>query len=79
VQSRLRKEITEARDAARERGRRKREEGAGVEEGGSGNDVVVDEADGELDYDTLMGLPFLDAVVRETMRVYPPVPTVVRT
>ena len=28
----------------------------------------------EVDYDTLMGLPYLDAVVRETMRVYPPAP-----
>ncbi|KAH8114780.1 cytochrome P450 [Phellopilus nigrolimitatus] len=27
----------------------------------------------DLDYDTLMGLPFLDAVCRETMRVFPPV------
>ncbi|EJC99710.1 cytochrome P450 [Fomitiporia mediterranea MF3/22] len=29
---------------------------------------------GDLDYDQLMELPYLDAVVRETMRVYPPVP-----
>ena len=30
------------------------------------------DADGELDYDTLMGLPYLDAVCRETLRVFPP-------
>ena len=29
---------------------------------------------GDLDYDTLMNLPYLDAVCRETMRLYPPVP-----
>lgn len=34
---------------------------------------------GDLDYDDLMRLPFLDAVCRETLRVYPPVSTVVRT
>lgn len=28
---------------------------------------------GDLDYDTLMALPLLDAICRETMRVYPPV------
>ena len=27
---------------------------------------------GDLDYDALMGLPYLDAVCRETLRVYPP-------
>ncbi|GJE97231.1 cytochrome P450 [Phanerochaete sordida] len=27
----------------------------------------------ELDYDTLVGLPYLDAVCRETLRLYPPV------
>lgn len=26
----------------------------------------------EVPYDILMGLPYLDAVVRETLRVYPP-------
>ncbi|KAL5525409.1 hypothetical protein ACEPAF_9279 [Sanghuangporus sanghuang] len=30
-------------------------------------------ARGDLDYDTLHTLPFLDAVVRETLRLYPPV------
>lgn len=34
---------------------------------------------GDLDYDTLMGLPYLDAVCRETMRYYPPVPLLNRT
>ncbi|KAI5121363.1 hypothetical protein M0805_000671 [Coniferiporia weirii] len=34
---------------------------------------------GELDYDTLMGLPYLDAVCRETMRVFPPVSVLSRT
>lgn len=34
---------------------------------------------GDLDYDELMDLPYLDAVVRETLRVYPPVSQVVRT
>ena len=34
---------------------------------------------GDLDYDTLMGLPYLDAVCRETLRVFPPVPTLTRT
>ncbi|KAI5123104.1 hypothetical protein M0805_001460 [Coniferiporia weirii] len=29
---------------------------------------------GDLNYDTLMGLPYLDAVCRETLRVFPPVP-----
>ena len=28
--------------------------------------------DGDLDYDTLMNLPYLDAVCREMMRLYPP-------
>ena len=31
-----------------------------------------------LDYDILMGLPYLDAVCRETLRVYPPVASVSR-
>lgn len=33
---------------------------------------------GDLDYDTLQALPFLDAVCRETLRVYCPVPTIQR-
>ncbi len=31
-------------------------------------------AHGDLDYDTLMALPYMDAVVRETLRVHPPAP-----
>ena len=34
---------------------------------------------GEFDYDTLMSLPYLDAVCRETLRLYPPVTVVSRT
>ncbi|OCB87793.1 cytochrome P450 [Sanghuangporus baumii] len=33
----------------------------------------------DFDYDTLMALPYLDAVCRETLRVYPPVSIVIRT
>ena len=33
---------------------------------------------GDLDYDTLMNLPYLDAVVRETLRVFPPIPVLLR-
>ncbi|TFK29499.1 cytochrome p450 [Coprinopsis marcescibilis] len=33
---------------------------------------------GELDHDQLVNLPYLDAVCRETMRVYPPVPMLLR-
>ncbi|KAH8119691.1 cytochrome P450 [Phellopilus nigrolimitatus] len=36
-------------------------------------------AQGDLPYDVLMGLPYLDAICRETLRVFPPVPQVVRT
>ena len=34
---------------------------------------------GDLDYDLLMGLPYLDAVCRETLRLYAPVSVVNRT
>ncbi|KAL5504185.1 hypothetical protein ACEPAH_8259 [Sanghuangporus vaninii] len=33
----------------------------------------------DFDYDTLMGLPYLDAVCRETLRVFPPLVMVTRT
>ncbi|KAL5504184.1 hypothetical protein ACEPAH_8258 [Sanghuangporus vaninii] len=33
----------------------------------------------DFDYDTLMGLPYLDAVCRETLRAFPPVSMVART
>jgi len=32
----------------------------------------------DLSYDTLMGLPLMDAVVREVLRLYPPVPRIPR-
>ncbi|KAI0317187.1 cytochrome P450 [Amylostereum chailletii] len=34
---------------------------------------------GQLDYDTLIALPYLEAVCRETLRLFPPVPSVQRT
>ncbi|KAF8072008.1 cytochrome P450 [Lyophyllum atratum] len=34
---------------------------------------------GDVPYDALVALPFMDAVCRETMRLYPPVSTVIRT
>ncbi|THH09099.1 hypothetical protein EW145_g2244 [Phellinidium pouzarii] len=34
---------------------------------------------GDLEYDVLMGLPYLDAICRETLRVYPPVTQLSRT
>ncbi|KAH6909124.1 cytochrome P450 [Coprinopsis sp. MPI-PUGE-AT-0042] len=34
---------------------------------------------GELNYDQLVALPYLDAVCRETLRLYPPAPIVTRT
>ena len=33
---------------------------------------------GDLDYDTLQSLPLLDAICRETLRLYAPVPNIVR-
>jgi cytochrome P450 len=35
--------------------------------------------DVEVPYDTLMGLPYMDAIVRETLRVYPPTSLLSRT
>ncbi|EIM86870.1 cytochrome P450 [Stereum hirsutum FP-91666 SS1] len=37
------------------------------------------EIEGDFDYDTLMGLPYLEAVCRETLRMYPPVTQILRT
>ena len=34
---------------------------------------------GDLDYDTLMNLPYMDSVVRETLRVFPPAIFALRT
>lgn len=34
---------------------------------------------GDLDYDKLMALPYLDAVCRETLRLFPPVSCLIRT
>lgn len=34
---------------------------------------------GDLDYDTLMGLPWLDAVCRETLRLFAPISQLRRT
>ncbi|TFY68014.1 hypothetical protein EVG20_g3720 [Dentipellis fragilis] len=36
-------------------------------------------AKGDLDYDDLYALPYLDAICRETLRLYPPVPIFFRT
>ena len=33
---------------------------------------------GDMDYDALMNLPYLDAVCRETLRVFPPNPFQIR-
>ncbi|OSD06387.1 cytochrome P450 [Trametes coccinea BRFM310] len=41
-------------------------------------EVIKAGADKELDFDTLMGLPLLEAVCRETLRVYSPVTQVFR-
>ena len=32
----------------------------------------------DFDYDTLMGLPYLDAICRETVRAFPPIPIIAR-
>ncbi|KAJ3508641.1 hypothetical protein NLJ89_g5643 [Agrocybe chaxingu] len=38
-----------------------------------------DNGDQDIDYDTLVSLPFLDAVCRETLRLHPPLPHLLRT
>lgn len=45
----------------------------------SGRLGPLDWKDAELPYDVLMGLPFLDAVIRETLRVHPPTNVLSRT
>ena len=40
--------------------------------------VTTRKEHGNFDYDTLQALPYLDAVCRETLRVYPPVSSVIR-
>ncbi|KAH9923757.1 cytochrome P450 [Epithele typhae] len=42
------------------------------------NEILEAQAGTEVSYDTLMELPFLDAVCRETLRVYAPVTTISR-
>ncbi|KAI0322014.1 cytochrome P450 [Amylostereum chailletii] len=41
--------------------------------------IAVDAGKGELDYDSLIALPYLDAVCRETLRLFPPVHFVQRS
>ena len=36
-------------------------------------DALANSKSGELDYDTLNNLPYLDAVINETLRMYPPI------
>ncbi|PPR05971.1 hypothetical protein CVT24_004635 [Panaeolus cyanescens] len=45
------------------------------------NEIVTayDANDGHLDYDTLSALPYLDAVCRETLRMYPPLIVAMRS
>ncbi|KZV96970.1 cytochrome P450 [Exidia glandulosa HHB12029] len=42
-------------------------------------EVTASRINGDLDYNALMGLPLLDAVCRETLRMYPPVAFTLRT
>lgn len=41
-------------------------------------DAKKENGGGDLGYDTLVSLPYLDSICRETLRLYPPLPTVLR-
>lgn len=41
--------------------------------------INAGQTSGDFTYDQLVSLPFLDAVCRETLRLYPPVATILRT
>ncbi|RXW23527.1 hypothetical protein EST38_g2354 [Candolleomyces aberdarensis] len=65
AQNRLRDEIQRAYASKRSGGR-------------ALSDEDEEETEGQLNYDELMNLSYLDGVVRETLRLYPPAPTVLR-
>ena len=67
IQDKLRDEVQRASASKRSEGRVNSDE-----------DDEDEASEGQLNYDQLMNLPFLDAVVRETLRLYPPAPTVLR-
>lgn len=62
LQSRLRSEI-----------RRTKQQYATFQSETEASDREVRWEDVELPYDILMGMPYLDAILRETLRAYPPV------
>ncbi|KAK3924699.1 Cytochrome P450 6k1 [Frankliniella fusca] len=41
-------------------------------------DAVLKKSKGEVTYDTIMNMPYMEMVVQETMRMYPPVPFLTR-